>query len=499
MVGRMRQQLVLLSAVFVLSACPKSAPPPELKVVVDAGTSEAELIAPKLDALEAEAAVVVRTVDEALWQHWTAGAPLDLSTVTKGHDALFTTGSLALLRRGRELRPADATRLDNLSHWLAGEVLARAVAPESEAIANLEATTTFTLDGKELSFRDLSKLLVSEKSAVKRHAMWTASLAAALRLDAAIARRDEKLKETLASLGFPGPLEFAAATRELDLDALGKEADGVLAATDETWKATLQSLSDAELKLPRTALTRGDLPRLLKVPAGLDAEFPKSKIASRALQTLGTLKVYGKPGLTLDLAEAAKKNPLPLTVAPTLGDVRVSVRPLGGLRDQQAVLAELGAALELARLTPGADKTRPASFAVDRLQNPVAALRASELFSTLLTEDAWLQDNDVNQREAVISSAKALHLFSLRRAAGIVLATLETRALTDDAEARAKFVGVMSRALGLTLSPEEGARWRLETDDFLRSATQLTAMQQAEQWKMKMGGAWWKAPPIAQP
>lgn len=482
------QSLVPVSvlAALVLSACPKSTPPADVAPPPpDAGTTEAELIAPKVDALAAESAQVVKAVDEALWQHWTAGAPLDLAAVTKGHDGLFSRDSLTLLRRARALRPQDAARLDDLSRWLTGELLARGVAAESEALANLEATATFTVDGKEHVFRDLSKLLVSEKSAVKRRALWAASHAAAQRLDAAIARRDEKLKEVLTSLELPPPLDFAAASRELDLDALRKEADDVLTTTDEEWKATLQGLSDLDVKLPLSALTRGELPRLLKVAPAVDAEFPKAKIAARAVQTLGTLGVYGKPGLTLDLAEAAKKNPLPLTVAPTPNDVRVSVRPLGGLRDQQLVLAELGAALEVQRLP--------------RLSNPSLALRTSELFALLVTDEKWLAAQEVGAREAVVKAAKAQRLFALRRAAGVVLAKLETQPLADEAEARARYLAVMSRALALTLAPEEGARWRLETDDFLRSATQLQAMRRAEQWRSQLGEEWWLHPLPARP
>ncbi|MDP1826326.1 MAG: hypothetical protein Q8L48_23870 [Archangium sp.] len=471
--------------VLVLAGCPKSAPPPDVTPPrPDAGVTEAELIAPKVDALEQEAAQVVRAVDEALWQHWTTGAPLDLAAATKGHDALFSKQSLETLHRARELRPADTRRIGNLERWLGGELLARGVAAESEALANLESSTTFTVDGKELPWRDLNKLLVSEKSAVKRRALWNGSHAAALRLEAAVVRRDGKLKEVLASLELPAPLDFAAETRGLDLDALRRQADEVLTRTDAEWKTTLQALTDADVRLPVSALTRGELPRLLKVPAAVDAEFPKGKIGTRAVQTLGTLGVYGQPGLTIDLAEAAKKSPLPLTVAPGPGDVRVSVKPVGGLRDQQAVLGELGAALTLHGAKSG-------SFALDRLGRSSEALRASELFASLLTEDAWLSANEVNNRPQVIAAAKAQRLFALRRAAGVVLARLETQTISDETAARAKFVAIMGRATGLSLSPEEGARWRLETDDFLRSAAQLDAMLGAEAWRVQLGDGWW--------
>lgn len=487
--------LRIFGLLVVLAGCPKNAPIADVGAdKPDAGVTQADLLGRKADALEKEAAQVVRAIDEALWRHWTTGAPLDLPALTKGHDALFSKQSLATLRRARELRPADAQKLSNLERWLGGELLARGVAAQSEALANLEASTTFTVDGKELPWRDLNKLLLSEKSAVKRRALWNGSHAAALRIDAAIARRDEKVKEVLTALELPAPLDFAAETRGLDLDALQKSAEEVLTRTDAEWTSTLQALSDATVKLPVSALTRGELPRLLKAPEAVDTEFPRGKVAARAVQTLGTLGVYGKPGLTLDLAEAAKKNPLPLTVAPGPNDVRVSVKPVGGLRDQESVLGELGAALSL-------HAQRSGSFALDRLGNPTEALRSSELFASLVTEDAWLLANEVDNRPQVIAAAKAQRLFLLRRAAGVVLSKLQTQTLADEAAARAKYVAIMSRAMGLTLAAAEGARWRVETDDFLRSATQLEALLGAEAWRAKLGEGWWLKPltPLSAP
>lgn len=479
--------LRVAACVLLLTGCPKSAPPPDVNAAPDAGPSEADLIAPKVDGLEREAAEVLKARDEALWQHWTTGAPLDLSATAQGHEALFSKAALMTLRKARELRPADARRIGNLERWLAGELLARGVAAESEAVAALEASATFTVDGRELLWKDLGKLLGSEKSAVKRRAIWNGSHAAAQRLEAAVVRREEKLKEVLTSLELPAPLDYAAERRELDLDSLQRLANEVLTRTDEEWKTTLTTLADVDVKLPVSALTRGDLPRLLKVPAAVDAAFPRNKIAARAVQTLGTLSVYGQPGLTLDLADSQKKSPLPLTVAPSSTDVRVSVKPAGGLRDQQSVLGELGVALTLHRAKSG-------SFAIDRLANPLEAQRLSELFASLVTEDAWLTTAEVTDRPAVIATASAHRLYFLRHAAGVVLAKLETQTLTDPNEARQRYVTIMSRALGLALTPEDGSRWRIETDDFLRSATQLTAMEQATRLRAELGDEWWMKP-----
>ncbi|MBL8916209.1 MAG: hypothetical protein JNM17_36250 [Archangium sp.] len=440
---------------------------------VDAGLSEADLILPKVDAIEREVIDVLRVNDEALWKSWTTGAPLDLPANAKGHEALLGKNTLDVLRRARELRPKDTERIDALSRWITGEALVRGVATETEAITSLEASATFLVDGKEFAWRDLGKTLLSERSAVKRRSIWVASHEVALKLDALIARRDQKATEVLASLGEPGPLEYAARSRGFELAQLEKRAEDALAASDEEWKATLQALSDLDVKLPAVQLTRGDFPRLLKVPAAIDAEFPKAKVATRLIQTLGALGEYGKPGLTLDLAEAAKKNPLPLTVAPASNDVRVSIRPLGGLRDQQLALAEVGAALQLKKMA-----AEPVFRG--RLASPLAAQTESERFAALLTDGSWLSANEVKDTAAVIKSVKAQRLFMLRRAAGLVLARLAASRAADEAAARSAFVTVMTLAMGVTLSAEEGARWRVETDDFLRSATLLEAMLAAQ-------------------
>jgi hypothetical protein len=150
----------------------------------------------------------------------------------------------------------------------------------------------------------------------------------------------------------------------------------------------------------------------------------------------------------------------------------MSIRPLGGLKDQQLALAELGSALALHAMAK-----EPAFKG--RLAAPLAAQVSAERFASLLMDKAWLTANEVKDPDAVIALVKAHRLFAVRRAAGLVLARLEAARAADDAAARAAFVTVMTHALGVALTPEEGSRWRVETDDFLRSATQLEAMLRA--------------------
>jgi hypothetical protein len=52
----------------------------------------------------------------------------------------------------------------------------------------------------------------------------------------------------------------------------------------------------------------------------------------------------------------------------------------------------------------------------------------------------------------------------------------------------------MSRALGLPPSDADGVRWRIDTDDFLRSATQLKAAAFARALRARLPDDWFQSP-----
>lgn len=432
-----------------------------------------------LDALDAEAGRVLAEADEALWRHWTSGAPLSLPA---GRDTFFSQQTLELLR-------ADGSqRARHLEHFIVAELLARALASDTEAIASLEAGATFTLDSREVLWRDLPRLLVTEKSAVKRHALWAASGQVAERLESLLTHREQVSATQLAALGVPSALELWAAARGVSSVALARDARALLEKTDEAWSATLTALSEAELKLPVDVLTRADLPRLLKVPAAVDAAFPRAQVAPFALATLSNAGLKSAPGLTLDLTEAAAKKPLPLTVAPKPSDVRVSFKPVGGLRDMTHLLAEPGAAVAWRSASTGHAST-------DRLGDPAHTLVVAELFAALVQEPAWLQARGIAEADhaAIVAAARAQRLYALRRACMAVLLRIETDGLSDS-EAHARVEQISAHALGVKASKEDALRLHLDLDEGLRAASVLKAAFQAALERERLGARWWGSP-----
>lgn len=490
-----RLRLVTALVTFSLVACPKSesSVQTDRSAPVDAGVVDParERLKAQVTSLSKETAAWSRAVDEKLWQHWTTGAAFDLTPLTASHDALLTAERRALLAEAIAQNVDDPRALEHLALFLDAERLTKETAAESQAIATLESTLTFPFAGKEVRWHDLNRLLATEQSALKRKALWTASLPAAEKLDAALMARDAKAAQVLAPRT---PFQFSAELRDVDTEALRKVAEGVLTVTSEAWRLTLERLNAADTKLPVGSLTRADLPRLLRVPADVDLAFGKKELSSRAVTTLGAIGLYGQKGLTLDLSEAVKKNPLPLTVTPGgPTDVRTSFRPLGGMKDQQLLFSELGVALALQHVTVG-------RFEYERLGDSSLAQTSGELFATLVGEPQWLEAQALQEpaRKAIIDAWQVQRLFQIRRAAAVFLVRLDCVEKSDEGS-KARAAAIFTRAFGVTHTEADLVRLHLDTDDALRSATTLRAMLLAEHLRVQLntslGASWFTVQP----
>jgi hypothetical protein len=452
---------------LLLWSCPR----PEGAVSPDVTATES--LNPEQRRLRQSAAEVsadlqkwMSVVEDKLWAHWTQGAPLDLASAHSLR-TFVDPKRRALVEQARAAR-ADAPRaLNHLFFAVERESIAEQLFSENQGLTSLEASLTFPFEGKDVRWNDLHRLLATEKSALKRKALWSASLSAAERLEAAYASRDAKWRSLVAPRTV---VESLAAQNEIDLESMRRIAEGVLTLTSEAWRRSVERQNAQELKLPVGALTRADLPRLMRVAPEFELAFEKKTLPSRAIDLLSGLGLYGQPGLTLDLSEAAKKNPLPLTVAPKgPTDVRLSFRPLGGLRDQQQLFSELGVSLALRHVTER-------RFEYQRLGDQSLAAATGELFASLTSDSIWLATAgvDASAAVAIAEAAATQRLFALRKAAASFLVRVDC-VEPNDAQARERAAAIWTRALLVTHTPADMARMRLDSDDAVRSALVIRA------------------------
>jgi hypothetical protein len=481
---------VLLAVAFCITACPKAVPPPPQP------PTEQQLLATEVKELAAQAQALLETQNRLIWEHWTEGKPVDIAATYRGKETLFSAENIRKLDRLRQLTqdPRELRALTALQSHFAGEYLAQALAENNDAIANLEASLTFNVDGRDVRYRDLERLLANEKSAVKRRALYTAAVPAIERLSQSLRRREERTEELVKELGYASYEAFSGELRQADLSRLSLLAEEILQATQEPYQVVMERLSQRELAMPFASISRADIPRLFRAREVEDA-FPKEEPLLRAhasVQGLG-IDLAEIPNVYIDTKDNPRKNSRPLTLAIEVpGDVRLSVKTGSGVLHQARVMHEFGHALHYAFTT----ETR---FELARLGNPTVGEAYSALFEDLLEDPVWLEEHAGvrgEQRAQYLAASSAHKLFLIRRAAGKLLYQLELHR-REGVDAKALYRTIMERTDAIPMKPEDEARYLVDQEDFFQSADDFRAWflagQLQAQLKARFGPAWWRS------
>jgi len=489
----MRPRVSYLLLALLLAACAGQPVAPAQGPKPPPQDPEHDALAPVVADLAAKAEALLRSQDELVWKHWTEGVPADLARTYVGTEGWLTPESVARVARLRSLTPDERQRraLDHLHAYLAGEWMAQQLVDVSDAIASLEQSLTFQVAGTDRPYRNLESILASEKSALRRKQIYEAATPAVEKVSALVERRGARAAELLPALNLD-PAAWTAELREARPEQLAKLADELLTRTQDAWTAALTRLAQRELQLPLDRIGRQDLPRLVRLPA--TEGFKRADVIPRIRSTLGPLQLdpAALKTVTLDAGDSPKKNPRGLVlgvVVPT--DVRISLKPAGGARDQRSALHEFGHAMHDAF-------TEERRFELAKLGNRTGAEAFAALLESLTAEPAWLERSGLSAdaTRAWIRGVSVQELFLVRRAAGKVL--FNVAASRPAADLHAAYRATMDRAYGLPGTVQDEARLTLDEESTLGVADYLRGWLLAAQIRSmlmnKVGPRWWEDP-----
>ena len=490
----MRPRLLHVLLALLLAACagqPVAPPPPTAAPA--AKSTERDALAPAVAELSSKAAALLRAQDELVWKHWTEGVPADLAKTYVGTEAWLTPEAIAKLARLRDLTTEARERraLEHLHAYLAGEWIAQQLVDVSDAIATLEQSLTFQVAGTDRPYRSLESILAGERSALRRKQIYEAATPAVEKVSALIERRSARAAELLPKIDLE-PAVWTTELREATPDQLAMLAETVLTRSQEAWTATLTRLAQRELQLPVDRIGRQDLPRLVRLPP--TEGFKRAEIVSRIRSTLAPLDLdpAALKTVTLDAGDSPKKNPRGLVlgvVVPT--DVRISLKPSGGARDQRSALHEFGHAMHDAF-------TEERRFELAKLGNRTSAEAFAALMESLTREPAWLEQAGLSAdaSRTWIQGVAVQELFLVRRAAGKVL--FNVAAARPGADMRAAYHAAMDRTYGLPGTSQDDARFTLDQEVTLGAADYLRGWLLGAQLRAalikKFGSSWWTDP-----
>ncbi len=403
--------------------------------------------------------------------------------------------SLATIRAARE-KETDATRRradDFLELYFASEHLAAATSSLGDQIANLEGAATFSFDGKDLPYRNLEQLLANESNHGRRLAMGEASLPVVAQLNPLLQEKEARSEKLASELGFGGYNGLSARLRDVDLDALASEAERLLTDTDKLYADAMGAAVHRELGLDLKDMRRADIPRFFHAVA-VQSAFPADQLLPRLdslLSGMG-LELSHLPGVTIDGRALPNKNPravcFPIEV-PT--DVRLSIKPQGGVDDYLQLYHEAGHALHFANTTTSL-------WELQVLGNNVVTEAYAFLIEDRLEDPAYLAELGLSGELLAhyVRSAAVKKLYMLRRYAAKVL--FEKAWHSGETNPRAQYATFLARAYGFPVPEDESQRYLLDHDDFFYSADYLRAWFLAAQLDAalatRFGPTWWHKP-----
>jgi hypothetical protein len=445
---------------------------------------------------EDEARALLVTQSEMAWRNWVYGDPIDIASTYKGHESLFSPETAKAVHRLEELT-SDPERKLALSYfhvYLASEVVGRVVAPLNDKVANLESEATFVgPNGVEHPYRELERLTANERDHQTRVALYEAATPVVKKLNELLLRKEALTQSTLVSLGYKSYSALGEQIRQVDLEALAGVANSVLDSTDGLYRAAMDAELRAELGLPLTEARRADISRFNR-SADLDSHFPGDKMIDRLHATLMGLGIdlAKQKNIRVDDAPLPKKNARAVCfniVVPD--DIRLSLKPLGGVTDYKALFHEAGHAEHYAN-------TRTPVFEFQQLGDSAPTEAYAFVLESLLENPLWLSERvglGGKQLDGYVRGAAIKKLYILRRYAGKLLYEIAWHSGGKDPAKL--YQAALVRAYAFPVSDRDAERYLVDHDDFFYAADYFRAWflaaQIQEHLVSRFGDHWWNS------
>ncbi|MCA1829823.1 MAG: hypothetical protein LC689_23135 [Myxococcales bacterium] len=516
-----------LIALFLLAACATAAPqtvpprPPREDIGRPRSKIDAES-ATFVQALREEYRAMGRIQAVLGWYVATQGETSLNQLTYIGHDRLFQRTALDAIGRAQGTAQGnDALALTFLKRTLTGEIVGLSVARFDDEYSDAEASATVTLPwiDKPVAFRNVQNLIAQEPDAARRREAFAAMNAVRVKtLNPILERKEDAAQKTARDTGFADYVALSEDLRQVQLAPLLAQGVQYVEATEDVFRATLDRVAHEELGISREQMHQPDWGRLWKSPR-LSPYFDKTL----ELKTLDTF--LSGIGLTLgevkidDSLNPRKRPRAFVNPVDPPRDVRLSVKPVGGLDDYWTLFHEAGHAVhfasstiepsELIQLGYGAPTEGFGEFFRHAFSDPHWLTR----FRTFLHANGKPAPGNA-ELSAILRRTALIEMYYLRRYAFAKIAyelRLHGRPASEIEPALKLLPGhpddlhelyreLFSRAYGFTLSSDDAQVFRTDVDDTFYSADYARAFVLAglmhEGIRRQFGDDWYGDPAV---
>lgn len=299
-----------------------------------------------LDQIRARSDDMAAEILEAYYNTDASGEESDLAGIWEGYADLADPGIPAFVARARdrEADPRERKRLGYLFYDTAGTVIYDDLIAIQDEITNAEATGFVVVDGDTIAYRDIGIMFYNETDSARRHRYYEAMGDFEVEhLNPLRRRMVAESRAKLMEFGFDSLDRFESDRRGLDHDAFEETLVDFLGETrDIYWELTNDAARDV-FGVDVTEVRdydRGQLFRGAEFDAYFDAEtmipFMKETFLGMGID-IDTLPI------TVDDEDRPEKEPRAATYGIRPGeDVRILLKPAGGVDDYATLFHEMG-------------------------------------------------------------------------------------------------------------------------------------------------------------
>ena len=452
-----------------------------------------------LENVRARADDMSARIMEAYYDSDAYGHELDVAGIIAEYPDLADPGLVRFVGslRDREQDPRRRKQLDFLFYDLVGTVVWHDQAEFYDEIANIEATGRVTVGDDEFAYRDLGIELYNETDSSTRKSYYLAlGEFAVAETNPLRSELVDSTRERLRDFGFSDLDEYEAARRGIDFDAF---EDGVVAFLEETDDIYLDLTSEAAREVFGVEVTEVedyDRGRLFR-GAEFDQYFPAEGTVGLLGDVLGGMGIDlgSLPAIKVDDEDRPDKEPRAASYAVVPGeDVRVLVKPAGGVRDYESLFHEMGHALHDAYV-------RVEEYEFQRLGDYGTTEAYAYILEDLLADERFLEGSglieDADTRRRFLRKQFLSDLGSARYYAGLMRYERRLhRGELSDEELVAAYGELIGESRLVPLEhPEFG--YLADNEDFY-GVNYLEAWFLAAQLRAaltgRFGEAWWTEP-----
>ena len=448
--------------------------------------------------LEAEALLLELSV--MAWRGHEYGEPVNFRSVLRGHERLSSPATIRLVRRAaaRCDDPVERRALEYFLSFLVDLYVGQQTAGHRDCLLNAEMRARVRLDARSVPYRALSAIIANEPDRLRRRRIHSLAMGVVQRFNPQYTRlwRLEHALPREIGLSYARLSETHRHVRLRDMATLAHQ---VLDRTEKIYGWLLDEQSRALLGYGADRLRRPDMLRLMKNVA-VERHFPAERLvatAERSARGLGFDLRRRMGNLRIFANDRPNKAPramcCPLKVP---GDVRISVRPVGGVKDYDTLLHELGHGLHFAM-------TRTDRFEFQHLGGGAVTETYAFLFEHLVENRHWLAAPPYGPPHGGLPGRAITpflrfrafaKLYAMRRYAAKIL--YEVHFHSGRKRPREAYRRLLSRAYGFSLTREDAMTYLSDIDPTFYAADYFRAWLleaiMAERLEQRFGPRWFE-------